>query len=137
MEVPVINGFSGYPGDHISAKNPNWVTCSLPPEYLEVLNWQWNEVVIPYWKEETKFAKLHGINQIAFEMHPGFVAYNPETLLKLREHSGENIGANFNPSHLVWQGIDPVEAIQKAWQRKCDFPFSCEGHLFRLSKYQD
>lgn len=123
LEVPVINGFSGCPGDHLSAKNPNWVTCSWPPEYLEVLNWQWNEVVIPYWREEAKFAELHGIHQIAFEMHPGFVVYNPETLLKLREHAGENIGANFDPSHLTWQGIDPVEAIKKLGREKAIFHF--------------
>ncbi|MEO2077402.1 MAG: sugar phosphate isomerase/epimerase [Bacillus sp. (in: firmicutes)] len=123
LGVSVVNGFSGCPGDHRGAKNPNWVTCSWPPEYLDVLNWQWNEVVIPYWQEEAKFAKLHGVNQIAFEMHPGFVVYNPETLLKLREHAGENIGANFDPSHLVWQGIDPVEAIKKLGREKAIFHF--------------
>lgn len=123
LGVPVVNGFSGCPGDHPGAKNPNWVTCSWPPEYLDVLNWQWDEVVIPYWKEEAKFAELHGVNQIAFEMHPGFVVYNPETLLKLREHAGENIGANFDPSHLVWQGIDPVEAIKKLGREKAIFHF--------------
>jgi sugar phosphate isomerase/epimerase len=123
LGVPVVNGFSGCPGDYPGAKNPNWVTCSWPPEYLDVLNWQWDEVVIPYWKEEANFAALHGINQIAFEMHPGFVVYNPETLLKLREHAGESIGANFDPSHLVWQGIDPVEAIKKLGREKAIFHF--------------
>ncbi|CAH0345744.1 sugar phosphate isomerase/epimerase [Bacillus sp. CECT 9360] len=123
LEVPVINGFSGAPGDHPNAKYPNWVTCSWPPEYLEILDWQWNDVVIPYWKEEAKFAESHGINQIAFEMHPGFVVYNPETLLKLREHAGESIGANFDPSHLVWQGIDPVEAIKKLGRQNAIFHF--------------
>jgi sugar phosphate isomerase/epimerase len=123
LEVPVINGFSGCPGDHPGAKFPNWVTCSWPPEYTEVLEWQWNEVVIPYWKEEAKFAEIHGINQIAFEMHPGFVVYNPETLLKLREHAGPSIGANFDPSHLVWQGIDPVEAIKKLGRENAIFHF--------------
>lgn len=112
LEVPVINGFSGCPGDHPGARFPNWVTCSWPPEYLEVLEWQWNERVIPYWEEEAKFAREHGIHQIAFEMHPGFVVYNPETLLKLRDAVGPEIGANFDPSHLIWQGIDPVEAIK-------------------------
>src|SRR3954471_24297649 len=113
LEVPVINGFAGSPVDHPGAKFPNWVTCSWPPEYAEVLEWQWNDIVIPYWKEEAKFAERHGIHQIAFEMHPGFVVYNPETLLKLREQAGVNIGANFDPSHLVWQGIDPIEAIKR------------------------
>ncbi|PLR75251.1 xylose isomerase [Bacillus sp. V3-13] len=123
LEVPVVNGFSGCPGDHAGAKFPNWVTCSWPPEYTEVLDWQWNEVVIPYWKEEAKFAKSHGIRQIAFEMHPGFVVYNPETLLKLREQAGETIGANFDPSHLVWQGINPVEALKKLGREKAIFHF--------------
>ncbi|TWI53264.1 sugar phosphate isomerase/epimerase family protein [Halalkalibacter nanhaiisediminis] len=112
LDVSVVNGFAGCPGDHPGAKFPNWVTCSWPPEYLEVLEWQWNEVVIPYWKEEAKFATDHGINKIGFEMHPGFVVYNPETLLKLRNAVGPMIGANYDPSHLVWQGIDPVESIK-------------------------
>lgn len=112
LEVEVVNGFSGCPGDHPGAKNPNWVTCAWPPEYLEILDWQWNEVVIPYWKEEAKYAADHGVERIAFEMHPGFVVYNPETLLKLRNAVGESIGANYDPSHLYWQGIDPVESIK-------------------------
>lgn len=37
LEVPVINGFSGCPGDHLNAKYPNWVTCAWPPEYKEML----------------------------------------------------------------------------------------------------
>ncbi|MET1031314.1 sugar phosphate isomerase/epimerase family protein, partial [Domibacillus tundrae] len=83
----------------------------------------WNEVVIPYWKEEVKFAQSHGINQIALEMHPGFVVYNPDTLLKLREHAGEAIGANFDPSHLLWQGINPVEAIKKLGKENAIYHF--------------
>jgi len=46
-------------------------------------------------------------------MHPGFVVYNPETLLKLRDACGDNIGVNFDPSHLFWQGIDPIAAIKE------------------------
>jgi sugar phosphate isomerase/epimerase len=45
-------------------------------------------------------------------MHPGMSVYNPETLLKLRAAAGPAIGCNFDPSHLVWQGIDPVEAVK-------------------------
>lgn len=122
LGVEVVNGFSGCPGDHAEAKFPNWITCSWPPEYSEALDWQWKEAVIPYWKEEAIYAERHGIN-IAFEMHPGFVVYNPETLLKLREQVGENIGANFDPSHLIWQGIDPVEAIKKLGREKAIYHF--------------
>ena len=110
MGVGVINLFSGCPGDSESAQFPNWVTCAWPPEYLEVLEWQWKEKVIPYWLEAGHFAEKAGV-KLAFEMHPGFVVYNPETLLRLREAVGPVIGANFDPSHLYWQGIDPVAAI--------------------------
>jgi len=107
----VIN-FSGCPGDSPGAKSPNWVTCPWPPDFTEIVEWQWKDVVIPYWRQEAKFAKDHGV-KICFEMHPGFVVYNPETLLKLRDACGDALGANFDPSHLFWQGIDPICAIRK------------------------
>ena len=59
-----------------------------------------------------KFANEHKVTKIAFEMHPGFCVYNPETLMRLREAVGPTIGANFDPSHLIWQGVDPVAAIR-------------------------
>ena len=112
LEVPVVMAFSGCPGDHEGARYPNWVTCPWPDDYLKILEWQWNEVVIPYWTEATAFARSNGVTKIAFEMHPGFVVYNPETLLRLREAVGPDIGANLDPSHLFWQGIDIVEAVK-------------------------
>jgi sugar phosphate isomerase/epimerase len=110
MGVGVVNLFSGCPGDSETGKYPNWVTCAWPPEYLKVLEWQWNEKVIPYWQEAGPFAEKVGV-KLAFEMHPGFVVYNPETLLRLREAVGPVVGANYDPSHLFWQGIDPVASI--------------------------
>ena len=112
LGVDTIIGFSGCPGDCPHSENPNWVTCAWPNEYLDILDYQWNKVLIPYWKETAKLAEEIGIKKIAFEMHPGFCVYNPSTLLKLREAVGDIIGANFDPSHLFWQGIDPVEAIK-------------------------
>lgn len=112
LEVDTIIGFAGCPGDCPTSQYPNWVTCTWPEDYPKVLNWQWNEVVIPYWQKEAEFAKAHGIKHIAFEMHPGFVVYNPETTLKLRAAIGDIIGANFDPSHLFWQGIEPTAAIR-------------------------
>ena len=53
-----------------------------------------------------------GVDKIALEMHPGFCVYNPETLLRLRAAVGPEIGANFDPSHMVWQGIDNCLAIK-------------------------
>jgi sugar phosphate isomerase/epimerase len=111
MEVPVIVGFSGCPGGSPTDTMPNWVTYRWPPEYREMLAWQWKEKVVPYWKDAAKFAREHGIKRLAFEMHPNFVVYNPKTLLQLREVVGEEIGANCDLSHLFWQGCDPVEVI--------------------------
>ena len=112
LGVKTIVGFSGCPGDSEGSKFPNWVTCPWPEDFLAILEWQWNDKVIPYWKEMGAFALAHGVEHIAFEMHPGFCVYNPETLLRLREAVGPVIGANFDPSHLLWQGIDPVAAIR-------------------------
>jgi sugar phosphate isomerase/epimerase len=112
LEVPVVMAFSGCPGDHEGARYPNWVTCPWPDDFLKILDWQWNEVAIPYWTEAAAFARSHGVAKIGFEMHPGFLVYNPETLLKLRAAVGPEIGANLDPSHLFWQGIDAVEAIK-------------------------
>jgi len=111
--VDVVTTFSGCPGDGPGAKYPNWVTCPWPPDFLKVLDWQWSKVGIPYWKQQATFAKRNGVSKIAFEAHPGFLVYNPETMLKMRDATSEVIGCNFDPSHFFWQGIDPVKAVRK------------------------
>jgi len=112
LDVDTVITFSGCPGDHPGAKLPNWVTCAWPPDFLDVLKYQWDDVLIPYWKDTAKLAAEYGVTKIALEMHPGFCVYNPSSLLRLREAVGPAIGANFDPSHLFWQGIKPVEAIK-------------------------
>ena len=112
LGIDTVIGFSGCPGDCENSLYPNWVVCPWPDDNLRILEWQWKEKIIPYWTEMAAFAKSHGITKIAFEMHPSFAVYNPETLLKLRAAVGDIIGANFDPSHLYWQGIDPAEAIR-------------------------
>ena len=112
LGVDTIIGFSGCPGSDPDAKLPSWVTCPWPDDFLATLEYQWNEVMIPYWKEMVEFAKSHKVTKIALEMHPGFCVYNPETRLKLRAAVGDVIGANFDPSHLIWQGMNPVAAIR-------------------------
>lgn len=113
LGVETIVTFSGCPGSDEYAKSPSWVTCAWPNDYQEVLDYQWNKVLIPYWKEATQFAREQGVKKIALELHPGFCVYNPQTLLRLREAAGEMIGANLDPSHLFWQGIDIVSAINE------------------------
>jgi len=115
LGIECVNGFSGCPGDGPNAVNPNWVTCAWPDEYRDILDWQWNSVVIPYWKEQAAFLKSHKV-KFCIEMHPGFVVYSNDTLFKLRDGigaDGDAIGANFDPSHLWWQGIDPIAAVRE------------------------
>jgi sugar phosphate isomerase/epimerase len=112
LGVQVVVGFSGCPGGSPTDTMPNWATYRWPPEYAQILDWQWKEKVIPYWKEAAKFAREHNVHKLAFEMHPGFVVYNPRTLLRLREAVGEEIGANCDLSHLFWQGCNPIEVIR-------------------------
>lgn len=112
LGVERVNTFSGCPGDGPNATYPNWVTCAWPPEYQEIVEWQWNEVAVPYWKEEAAWCRSQGVRKIAFEPHPGFLVYNVETALRIREAVGPELGVNFDPSHLWWQGIDPVHAVR-------------------------
>lgn len=111
LGIPVVNTFSGCPGDHEHAKYPNWPVAPWPNDYQEILKWQWEEKIIPYWQEKALFAEKNNV-KIGLELHGGFSVHTPSTLLKLREACGPAIGANLDPSHLWWQGIDPVEAIK-------------------------
>ena len=112
LGVDRVITFSGCPGGSPADQQPNWVTCAWPPEYQEIKKYQWEDVLLPYWEKTAAFAREHGVNKIAFEMHPGFCVYNPETMLRIRAAIGDTLGANFDPSHLFWQGIDPVRAIR-------------------------
>jgi sugar phosphate isomerase/epimerase len=111
LEVPVVVTFSGCPGDSDNATRPNWVTTPWPPEFLEILDWQWEKKAIPYWSEAAHFAGEHGV-KIALEAHPGFVVYNVDSALRLRQAVGPNVGINFDPSHFFWQGVDVPAAIR-------------------------
>lgn len=111
LGVATVIDFSGCPGAHERDLHPNWITCPWPPEYSDILQWQWDKKVLPFWREHAKFAANHGV-RVAIEMHPGFVVYSPETMLRLRAAAGKAVGCNFDPSHLFWQNIDPIEAVR-------------------------
>jgi sugar phosphate isomerase/epimerase len=111
LGVDRVVTFSGCPGDQDGAKYPNWVTCPWPHDFSRIVEWQWAEKVIPYWRAQAAFLTEHGV-RAAIELHPGFVVYSAGTLLRLREAVGDAIGANFDPSHLFWQGADPIEVIR-------------------------
>ena len=110
LGVGTIVTFSGCPGGCPSSTTPNWVSYARPAEWAEILDYQWNDVLIPYWKKAANKAEEHGI-KVALEPHPNHCVHNHKTLLRLRDATGEVIGANFDPSHMVWQGIDPIWAI--------------------------
>ena len=133
LGIHQINTFSGCPGDSENSKYPNWVTCPWPEDYSQILQWQWNEVLIPYWKDLVAFAKAHGVDKIALELHPGFCVYNTHSLLKLRHAVGPEIGANFDPSHLIWQGMDPVACIRELGKENAIFHFHAKDT--RVDKY--
>jgi sugar phosphate isomerase/epimerase len=111
LGVDVVCTFSGCPGGSPEDRTPNWVTCAWPPDFPRILEYQWNQVLVPYWQRKAAEARNEGV-RIAFEAHPGFAVYNPETILRLRRLAGDNLGANLDPSHFFWQGIDPVEAAR-------------------------
>jgi len=120
LGTDVVINFSGCPGGGPKDKTPNWVTCPWPPDFEAVLKYQWNEVLIPFWTAKNKEAADAGV-KIAFEAHPGFCVYNTETLLRLRKACGKQIGANLDPSHFFWQGMDPIEAARVLGDAKCIF----------------
>ena len=112
LGVDRVITFSGCPGDSPTSQLQNWVTCFWPPEvWGTILDYQWNEVLIPYWEKAARFAADHGV-KVCIELISGFCVYNPETLLRLRAAAGDNLGANLDLSHLFWQGADSVEVIR-------------------------
>ena len=111
LRVGQVVTFSGCPGADAHARTPSWIVAPWPPEFTQALGWQWAERVEPYWEKAAAVARSRGV-RIAIEMHPNFVVYNPETMLRLRAIAPDVIGCNFDPSHLYWQGIDPCAAIR-------------------------
>ena len=108
-KIVMMSGCPGGKGDAY----PNWITTSWPPHTTEVLEYQWNEVAIPYWKEAVKRAAGHGIKQIALENHGCQLVYNVSSFFRMREAVGDMIGLNLDPSHMFWMGGDPIEAARQ------------------------
>jgi len=112
LDVKIVNTFAGLPGAAEDAKYPNFIALPYPPEFNNYIKWQWSEKIIPFWKEMVKTAKKFGI-RFGFEIHPGDSVYNPRTFMMLKEGVGaEEIGVKFDPTHLWWQGIDPIVALK-------------------------
>lgn len=111
LGVRTVVAMSGCPGESIGGVQfPNWVTSTWQPEYQALLAWQWDSVIVPFWRTAAEAAAAAGV-RIAIEMHPGQAVYNPYTLRQLTDVTGDVVGANLDPSHLFWQGIDPLRVI--------------------------
>ena len=116
LDVGTVTCFSGLPAGAPDDSTPNWVTAPWPTEHADALDYQWDEVAVPYWRDLADHADHHGVD-VAIEMHPNMLVYEPTGLLALREATNDRVGANFDPSHLYWQGIDVTEAIRFLGER--------------------
>jgi sugar phosphate isomerase/epimerase len=105
--VVMMSGCPGGPGD----ANANWVTTAWPPQAARVLDWQWSEQVIPYWRGLVQEARTDGVTSLCLELHGQQNVFNVATLFRLREAVGPMVGANLDPSHLFWMAADPLVAV--------------------------
>lgn len=111
LGTDLISLLAGLPPAGPEDQYPNWITFPFPQKLADALSWQWEERVLPYWREAAPHAEAAGV-QLSFEMVPNDTVYNPETLLRLRREIGPVVGANFDPSHFLFQQIDPLAAIR-------------------------
>jgi sugar phosphate isomerase/epimerase len=111
LGVTRVVAMSGTPAASATGTNPAWTVMPWDSAYLDAQDYQWNEVAIPFWKQVQERA-AHFDVKVAIEMHPHNVVYNPATLERLVEKiAATHVGAEMDPSHLFWQGIEPIEAI--------------------------
>ncbi|PSQ42416.1 xylose isomerase [Halobacteriales archaeon SW_7_68_16] len=112
LDVGTVTCFSGLPAGRPGDETPNWITAPWPDEHAEALRYQWEEVAIPIWTELAAYAAERDV-AVAIEPHPNMLVHEPTGLLRLRAATGDAVGANFDPSHLYWQGIDVPTAIRE------------------------
>jgi len=102
---------SGLPATDPGGRLPAWSVLPWDSAYLDARDYQWNEVAIPYWREVQARAADDDV-KVCIEMHPHNIVYNPGTMQRLAtEINATHVGAEMDPSHLFWQGIDPVAAV--------------------------
>jgi sugar phosphate isomerase/epimerase len=111
LDVKRLTLVAGLPEGRPGDKAPNWILFSFPPRNLEMYAWQWEQRLIPYWKEHGRVAEDHGV-RLCFELHPGDMVYNPEAFLRLRDAVGPVVNCLLDPSHLIWQGMDAIEVVR-------------------------
>ncbi len=110
LDVGTITCFSGLPAGGPADQVPNWVTAPWPAEHADAHEYQW-DVATTYWRDLADHAEAHDVD-VAIEMHPNMLVYEPTGMERLRAATNDRIGANFDPSHLYWQGISITDAIR-------------------------
>ena len=142
LGTDVVITFAGCPGGSRRDTTPNWVTSAWPNDFQDILKYQWDDVLVPYWAKLAKFARDRGV-KVAWEAHPGFAVYNPDTIIRLSERatkaagikqSSTPLGANLDPSHFFWQGIDPVLAARELGE--AGLLFYCHAKDTELDRHE-
>jgi len=104
---------SGLPASEPGGRLPSWTVLPWDSAYLDARDYQWQEVAVPYWKDIQARARDADV-KVCIEMHPHNLVYNPATMERLAGEIGAtHVGAEMDPSHLFWQGIDPVAALDR------------------------
>jgi sugar phosphate isomerase/epimerase len=112
LGVKRVVTMSGLPEAHAGGRAPSWTVLPWDSVYLDTREYQWKEVAIPFWKDIQARARDADV-KVCIEMHPHNVVYNPATMERLAtEINATHVGAEMDPSHLFWQGIDPVAAVE-------------------------
>ncbi|HZA80055.1 MAG TPA: sugar phosphate isomerase/epimerase [Actinomycetes bacterium] len=104
---------SGLPAADPGGRLPSWTVLPWDSAYLDARDYQWQQVAVPYWKDIQARARDADV-KVCIEMHPHNLVYNPATMERLAtEIDATHVGAEMDPSHLFWQGIDPVAALDR------------------------
>ncbi|WP_341251779.1 sugar phosphate isomerase/epimerase family protein [Euzebya pacifica] len=103
LGVDVVVGFTGSPIWHTVAMFPPVPQDMIDRGYAEFAE-RWNPILDVYDEVGVRFAH---------EVHPSEIAYDYYTTKATLEAIGhrEAFGLNWDPSHMVWQGIDPANFI--------------------------
>ena len=114
LGVKKIVMMSGLPPASPEDRIPNWITSTVswPPSLKDCLDYQWNDVAIPYWHQLVSQAQACGVEKFALENFSSMLVWNPATLFRLREAVGPMVGLNLDPSHMMWMGADPIAAAR-------------------------
>lgn len=111
LGVKRVVTMSGTPGTDPAAQLPAWTVIPWDSAYLDARDHQW-QVAIEFWKDVEQLARDHDVH-VAIEMHPHNVVYNPATMLRLAEAiDATHVGAEMDPSHLMWQGCDIIAVME-------------------------